>query len=65
MSSSISCFNSVPIVAPLSAGIATFPKNGATVEELFQAADSALYQAKDDGRNRVQLAMPLEFAHRR
>lgn len=55
----------MPIVAPLSAGIATFPANGATVEEFFQAADSALYQAKDDGRNRVQLAAAQEFAHRR
>lgn len=55
-------FDGVPIAATLSAGIATSPLNGATAEELFQAADHALYQAKGQGRNRVQLAGPLERA---
>ncbi|WP_168798751.1 sensor domain-containing diguanylate cyclase [Herbaspirillum sp. ST 5-3] len=49
-----------PVTVTWSAGIATFPANGATAEELFRAADNALYQAKRQGRNRVQLADPLE-----
>lgn len=36
-----------------SAGIATFPANGKTIEEVMQAADKALYRAKEMGRNCV------------
>ena len=38
-----------------SIGVAAFPQHGATERELLQAADSALYQAKKDGRDRVVL----------
>lgn len=34
----------------LSAGIAIFPDNGATAEDLLNAADAALYRAKEEGR---------------
>jgi diguanylate cyclase (GGDEF)-like protein len=34
-----------------SAGIAAFPANGKNIEEVMQAADKALYQAKALGRN--------------
>lgn len=37
-------------------GVATFPKDGKTRNELVEAVDRALYQAKDKGRDRVCLA---------
>ena len=44
----------VPIT--VSAGVATFPEHGATPAALIRAADDALYQAKNSGRNRVVAA---------
>jgi diguanylate cyclase (GGDEF)-like protein len=43
----------------LSAGAALFPDHGRTLENLFQAADAALYQAKKAGRDRIVVADPL------
>ncbi len=41
------------VTVTYSAGVATFPEDGSTVEQVFAAADQALYQAKRRGRNRV------------
>jgi diguanylate cyclase (GGDEF)-like protein len=38
----------------VSVGLAIYPGNGGTSEELIQRADSALYQAKNNGRNQVR-----------
>lgn len=40
----------------LSLGVAVFPHQGHTVEELLQLADDALYLSKHNGRNQVSLA---------
>jgi diguanylate cyclase (GGDEF)-like protein len=37
----------------LSIGIAEFPTNGETADEVISSADEALYSAKRSGRNRV------------
>jgi diguanylate cyclase (GGDEF)-like protein len=41
-----------------SVGVAAFPENGATGEEILRAADQSLYQSKADGRDRVTVAAP-------
>ena len=42
-------------VLTISGGLASFPHDGATVEELFAQADSALLEAKRSGKNRIYL----------
>ncbi|OHB55695.1 MAG: hypothetical protein A2Y12_12500 [Planctomycetes bacterium GWF2_42_9] len=39
----------------ISGGLATFPRDGSTVQQLFEQADKALYEAKRSGKNRVFL----------
>jgi diguanylate cyclase (GGDEF)-like protein/PAS domain S-box-containing protein len=46
----------------MSAGIAMYPGNGVTLEQLIGAADSALYESKRAGRNRVSSAETLQGA---
>lgn len=38
-----------------SAGIATYPAHGQTIEEVLKSADTALYRAKLNGRDRIEL----------
>jgi diguanylate cyclase (GGDEF)-like protein len=40
----------------ISQGIAVFPRHGSTSEAILQAADAALYQAKKEGRDIVEVA---------
>jgi len=40
----------------ISLGVAAFPENGITVENLLKSSDNALYQAKNEGRDRVVCA---------
>jgi diguanylate cyclase (GGDEF)-like protein len=37
----------------ISAGVAEFPAHGRTRDELVAAADAAMYDSKEAGRNRV------------
>jgi len=41
----------------LSAGIALYPEMAPTTETLIEAADGALYEAKQAGRNQVKVAV--------
>jgi len=50
-------FEGKPVPITISAGIAEF-KNNDTADAVFARADSALYKAKRNGRNRCQLAAP-------
>jgi diguanylate cyclase (GGDEF)-like protein len=48
-------FDGGEVELTLSAGVAVFPDAGRTVDSLVQAADAALYAAKEGGRNRCEL----------
>jgi diguanylate cyclase (GGDEF)-like protein len=49
-------FPGVPVKVSISAGVAEFPTNGRSRDELVAAADAALYASKESGRNRVSPA---------
>ena len=42
-------------VLTISGGLASFPRDGSTIQELFQQADKALLEAKHSGKNRIYL----------
>jgi two-component system cell cycle response regulator len=42
-------------ILTISGGLATFPRDGSTIQELFQQADTALLEAKRSGKNRIYL----------
>jgi len=49
-------------IVSLSGGVATFPDDGQSRNDLIAAADAALYRAKKDGRNRVFASQPKYFS---
>ena len=42
-------------VLTISGGLASFPRDGSTIQELFEQADKALLEAKRSGKNRIYL----------
>ena len=46
-------YDGMDLFATFSAGVATFPEHGSSVEAILQSADKALLQAKETGKNRV------------
>ncbi len=42
-----------PVKLTVSVGVASYPQHGDTFRTLVEAADRALYQAKEEGRDRV------------
>ncbi|MFY9909327.1 MAG: sensor domain-containing diguanylate cyclase [Candidatus Sulfotelmatobacter sp.] len=55
-------FPGVPRTVTISAGAAAFPDQGTSRDDLVKAADSALYAAKQAGRNRVCLGVASRSA---
>ena len=49
-------YGTSPITVTASFGIATFPNDGYTGDELIAAADKAMYAAKESGRNRINVS---------
>jgi diguanylate cyclase (GGDEF)-like protein len=58
----VNVYEGKQIQATFSAGIASFPTHSNSGEILLSMADTALYQSKADGRNRVTMFSP-EMAH--
>jgi diguanylate cyclase (GGDEF)-like protein len=46
--------DSLKLRSTFSIGISQYPKDGSSVEELLKYADVAMYQAKEDGKNRYR-----------
>jgi diguanylate cyclase (GGDEF)-like protein len=45
-----------PVSVTVSIGVACYPLHGSGYQSLIEAADQALYRAKEDGRDRVRVA---------
>ena len=50
-----------PIRITISGGVATYPQDGQTFSDLIAAADTGLYHAKENGRNRVSTSRTVEL----
>ena len=48
-----------PLVTTASIGVSLYPRDGSTMGELLRQSDTAMYQAKDRGRNNYQLFSPV------
>ncbi len=53
-------FNDVEIQITISVGVAHYPSDAKTREELIEKADNAMYRAKQTGRNKVVVARTME-----
>jgi len=58
-------FHNDKISVGVSIGLALFPEHGSTPDEVFAAADRALYHAKQCGRNRISQPPPAKSDPRR
>ncbi|MGH8286355.1 MAG: putative bifunctional diguanylate cyclase/phosphodiesterase, partial [Steroidobacteraceae bacterium] len=47
------------LVATVSIGVSLYPRDGTNMGELLKHSDTAMYQAKDRGRNNFQLFSPI------
>src|SRR5581483_1466714 len=47
-----------PLVTTVSIGVSLYPRDGTDMGELLRHSDTAMYQAKDRGRNNFQLFSP-------
>ena len=48
-----------PLVTTASVGVSMFPRDGEDVGSLLRHSDTAMYQAKDCGRNNFQVFSPV------
>ena len=48
-----------PLVTTASVGVSLYPRDGSDMGELLRHSDTAMYQAKDRGRNNFQLFSPI------
>lgn len=53
-------YGPIGLHATISVGLAVFPQDGLTIEELIKNADAAMYYAKENGRNRVCSYIEME-----
>ncbi|MDX6211444.1 MAG: hypothetical protein QOF82_531, partial [Frankiales bacterium] len=51
-----------PLAITVSVGVSVFPTHGSSAATLMRNADSALYAAKDAGRDSWRMASDLEVA---
>ena len=51
--------NGRSLVTTVSIGVSMYPRDGADMEELLRHSDSAMYQAKERGRNNWQVFSPV------
>lgn len=57
-SESFGALDETPAAVTVSIGVSSYPRNGPTFNDLVEAADRALYRAKQGGRDRVEVADP-------
>jgi diguanylate cyclase (GGDEF)-like protein/PAS domain S-box-containing protein len=51
--------NGQPLITTASIGVSLFPRDGADMGELLRHSDTAMYQAKEQGRNNCQIFSPF------